>query len=270
MAYSAQLYTVRDAVEADLPDAVRRLAEIGFTQVEPYDFVARAEEFAAAFAENGITAPSGHAPLLTADQDEIFAAANRLGIGIVIDPYIPAEHWRDPEAIQETATRLNAATRKAAEHGVRAGYHNHWWEFTSKVRGTTALEYFAGLLDPEVVLEIDAYWAVVGGEDPLALLERLGDRVVALHIKDGPVHGANVERLVNAERLIPEDYALAAKAQQPAGQGEVGVWGAVIDAATTLEVAVVEFDDYSADIFDGLSASLRYLEALAVDWESPK
>jgi sugar phosphate isomerase/epimerase len=241
MAYSVQLYTVRDAIEEDLPGAVRRLAEIGYTQVEPYKFAERAEEFAAAFAQNSITAPTGHAPLLSADQDEIFAAAKRLGIGTVIDPYIPAERWQDADSIRDTAEQLNAAAKKAAEHGIRVGYHNHAWELASKIEGTTALEYFASLLDPEVVLEVDAYWAAVGGEDPVALLERLGERVVAIHIKDGPV---------NEDR----------KAQLPAGQGEVDVWG-VIAAAKSLEVGVVEFDDYSGDIFDGVAESLRYLEA---------
>ncbi|WP_245827873.1 sugar phosphate isomerase/epimerase family protein [Sinomonas mesophila] len=239
--YSVQLYTVRDAIEADLPGTIRRLAEIGFTQVEPYDFAAHADELAATLAENGVTAPTGHAPLLSADQDEIFAAAKRLGIATVIDPYLPAEHWQDADTIRDTAARLNAAAKKGAEYGIRVGYHNHNWELESKVEGTTALEFFASLLDPELVLEVDAYWVAVGGEDPIAVIERLGERVVALHLKDGPVNG---------DRL----------AQVPAGQGEVDVWG-VIAAAKALEVGVVEFDDYAGDIFEGVETSLRYLEA---------
>ncbi|GAB3270764.1 sugar phosphate isomerase/epimerase [Sinomonas notoginsengisoli] len=241
MAYSVQLYSVRDALDADLPGTITRLAEIGYTQVEPYDFAPRAEELAAAFRENDVTAPTGHAPLLSADQDEIFAAAKKLGIGTVIEPYLPAEHWQDVDTIRDTAARLNAAAKKGAEYGIRVGYHNHDWEISSKVEGTTALEFFAGLLDPELVLEVDTFWAAVGGEDPAALLARLGDRVVAIHIKDGPV---------NHDK----------RAQLPAGQGDVGVWR-VLAAAKNLEVGVVEFDDYAEDIFDGLSASLHYLEA---------
>jgi sugar phosphate isomerase/epimerase len=240
MAYSVQLYSVRNAIEEDLPGAVRRLAEIGYTQVEPYRFAERADEFAAAFAANGLTAPTGHAPLLSGDQDEIFAAAKRLGIGTVIDPFVPAEHWQDAETIRGTAERLNAAAKKGAEYGIRVGYHNHDWEIASKIEGTTALEFFAGLLDPELVLEVDTYWAAVGGEDPIALLERLGDRVVAIHIKDGPV---------NKDK----------QAQLPAGQGAVDIWG-VIAAAKNLEVGVVEFDDYSGDVFEGVAMSLRYLQ----------
>ena len=239
--YSVQLYTVRDAVAADLQGTLGRLAQIGYTRVEPYDFVARADELAAGFAEHGLSAPTAHAPLLSTDQDAVFAAAVKLGIGTVIDPYIPAEHWQDAETIRGTAERLNAAAKEAAEHGLRVGYHNHAWELESTVEGTTALEYFASLLDPEVVLEVDAYWAAVGGQDPAALVRRLGQRVIALHLKDGPI-------------------STDTSAQLPAGQGAMDLW-AVLDAAEALEVGVVEFDSYAGDIFEGIEASLRYLEA---------
>ena len=83
---SVQLYTVRDAVSADLQGAVARIAEIGFTKVEPYSFVERADEFEKAFADSGVTAPSGHAPVIDSDEPErAFAAAVQLGIGTVID-----------------------------------------------------------------------------------------------------------------------------------------------------------------------------------------
>ncbi|MDQ4502957.1 sugar phosphate isomerase/epimerase [Sinomonas sp. ASV322] len=254
MSYSVQLYTVRDAIEADLPGAIRRLAEIGYTQVEPYNFAARADELAQAFADNGVTAPTGHAPLLSADQDEIFAAAKRLGIGTVIDPFIPAEQWQDADSVRAIAERLNDAAKKGAEHGIRVGYHNHYWEITSKIEGTTALEYFASLLDPELVLEVDTYWVAMGGENPAALLERLGERVIAIHIKDGPVRDLGS---VSLEEL---DYDALKATQLPAGQGEIDVWG-VIAAAKGLEVGVVEFDGFAGDIFDGVAGSLRYLKA---------
>jgi sugar phosphate isomerase/epimerase len=241
VSYSIQLYTLRDALQEDLPGTIRKVAEIGFTRVEPYNFVATAAELGAALQENGLTAPSGHAPLLSQDQDQIFAAAKELGIGTVIEPYITAEHWQTVEDIQATAAKLNAAARKGAEYGIRVGYHNHAWELESTIEGRTALEYFAGLLDPELVLEVDTYWAAVGGQDPAQLLQRLGDRVKFIHIKDGPL-------------------TTDTKAQQPAGQGQVAVLE-VIAAAASLEVGVVEFDDYSGDIFDGIAQSLAYLQA---------
>jgi len=241
VSYAIQLYTLRNAMQDDLPDTIRKVAEIGYTQVEPYNFVATAPELGAALKANGLTAPSGHAPLLSQDQDQIFAAAKELGIETVIDPYRPAEHWQSAEDIQATAAKLNAAAKKGAEHGIRVGYHNHAWELESSIDGQTALEYLAGLLDPEVVLEVDTYWAAVGGQDPVDLLGRLGDRVKFVHIKDGPI---------NTDR----------KAQQPAGQGKMAVWD-IIGAARSLEVGVVEFDDYSGDIFEGIAQSLAYLQA---------
>ncbi|MDQ0827767.1 sugar phosphate isomerase/epimerase [Arthrobacter sp. B2I5] len=241
MSYSLQLYTLRNAISEDLPGTIRKVAEIGYTQVEPYNFVATAKELGTALKENGLTAPSGHAPLMSQDQDEIFAAARELGITTVIDPFLPAEHWQKAEDIQATAEKLNAAARKGAEYGIRVGYHNHAWELESTIEGRTALEYFADLLDPELVLEVDTYWAAVGGQDPVELLARLGDRVKFIHIKDGPLNKDN-------------------KAQQPAGQGKVPVID-VIAAAKSLEVGVVEFDDYAGDIFEGIAQSLSFLNA---------
>ena len=241
MSYSLQLYTLRNAIQEDLAGTIRKVAEIGFTQVEPYNFVATAKELGAALRENGLTAPSGHAPLLSHDQDEIFAAAKELGITTVIDPFIPADRWQSAEDVQATAARLNEAAKKGAEYGIRVGYHNHQWELESIIEGRTALEYFADLLDPELVLEVDTYWVAVGGQDPVDILGKLGNRVKFIHIKDGPL-------------------TTDTKAQLPAGQGSVAVLD-VIAAATSLEVGVVEFDDYDGDIFEGISQSLDFLTA---------
>lgn len=239
MPYSLQLYTLRRAMQDDLPGTLRRVAETGFTQVEPYDFVATAGELGNALQANSLTAPSGHAPLLSQDQAGIFAAAKELGISTVIEPYLPAGHWQDAATIQATATMLNAAAVKGAEYGIRVGYHNHDWELISVIAGTSALEYFASLLDPGVVLEVDVYWAAVAGRDPVDLLSQLGERVKFIHIKDGPLNGD-------------------VKTQQPAGRGQVQVLEAIA-AAKYLEVGVVEFDDYAGDIFEGIAESLAFL-----------
>ncbi len=240
MSYSLQLYTLRNAIQEDLPGTIRRVAELGFTKVEPYNFVATATELGAALRENSVTAPSGHAPLLSQDQDEIFAAAKELGIATVIEPFIPAERWQSAEDVQATAAKLNEAAKKGAGYGIRVGYHNHQWELESTIEGRTALEYFADLLDPELVLEVDTYWVAVGGQDPVDLLGKLGDRVKFIHIKDGPL-------------------TTDTKAQLPAGKGKVAVLD-VIAAAKSMEVGVVEFDDYDGDIFDGIAQSLAFVQ----------
>ena len=239
MTYSLQLYTLRAAIGEDLPGTIKRVADLGYTAVEPYNFVATADELAEALSANGLTAPSGHAPLLRADQDEIFAAARKLGIGTVIDPHVERSHWTSEADIRATAEALNAAAKKGAEYGITVGYHNHEFELEERVDGVSGLEVLANHLDPEVILEVDTYWAAVGGEDPVELLRRLGDRVHFLHIKDGPLTREN-------------------KDQVAVGAGKMRVWD-VLDAAPGVEAAVVELDDFDGDIFTAIAESLTYL-----------
>lgn len=237
---SIQMYTLREHIAEDLSSTLERVADIGYTQVEPYSFVARADEYAQALAKNNLSAPTAHAPLLSSDFGEVFAAASKLGISTVIDPFIPAEHWQDAESIRATAQKLNEASRRGAEYGIKVGYHNHDWEISSKINSTTALEYFASLLDPEVVLEIDTYWVAVGGADVLQLLEALAPRVIALHIKDGPKSKNHKE-------------------QVPVGSGSMPI--DQIIQATQGMLHVVELDDFAGDIFQAVSASRAYLVA---------
>lgn len=239
MRYALQLYTVRDALTADLPGTVARVAEIGYTAVEPYNFVATADGLQAAFREHGLTAPSGHAPLLSADQEEIFAAAKQLGIETVIDPHVDRARWQSAEDIAATAEALNAAAAAGAKHGIRVGYHNHEFELQSRIDGRSGLEVLADHLDDAVVLEVDTYWAAVGGEDPVELLRRLGDRVRFIHIKDGP--------------LTTED-----KDQVAVGSGAMPI-REVLAAGSSVETAVVELDDFTGDIFTAVTDSLTYL-----------
>jgi len=241
VSYSIQLYTVRKALEEDLAGTIQHLAEIGFTKVEPYRFVAKAAELKKALAENNLTAPSGHAPLLSDDQDAIFTAAQQLGIGTVIDPHVPVERWKSLDDIRETAKQLNDAATKGEHYGVRVGYHNHWWEVESVIDGKTALEHLADHLDPAVVLELDTYWAAVGGQDPVQLLARLGDRVKFIHIKDGPL-------------------TADPSSQVAVGDGKMPIWD-VIDAAKSLETGVIELDDFQGEMFDAVQDSYKFLSA---------
>ena len=86
-----------------------------------------------------------------------------------------------------TAKRLNDAAERASDHGLRVGYHNHTQEFLASFRGLSAYEFFAEQLRDDVVLEVDLYWAATARQDVTALLGRLGDKVMALHLKDGVV-----------------------------------------------------------------------------------
>jgi sugar phosphate isomerase/epimerase len=261
-AISVQLWTVREALAADLDGTLAKLKDIGFTRVEAFGFVDRADELAAALERNGITAPTAHASLasevenpfdstITAPtNDQVFAAAKKLGISTVFDPFVAPERWETVEEITKTAALLNNAAAVGATHGITVGYHNHNQEFV-KIDDRFALEIFAELLDPSVVFEIDLYWAAAGGADVAALVERLGERVVALHVKDGTLDPSP------SIGAVPVD-------QVPAGTGAVELTAA-LDAAAYLQYAIIEFDEFSGDIWEGVAAGHAFLSARGLD-----
>jgi sugar phosphate isomerase/epimerase len=236
---SVQLYTVRNALAEDFDGTLAQIAGFGYTQVEPFQFVNFLDGLRN-LGKHGLSAPTTHVGLLSGDQDEIFAAAKELGIQTVIEPAVRDQHWQTEEAIKDTASQLNAAAEKAAEHGLRVGYHNHWWELEAKVDGRHGLEVLAENLAPEVVLEVDTYWAYAGGADVPALLRRLGDRVVALHVKDG-------------------DGSTDTKKQVAVGSGVLPVWDFIDVAPDALRV--VELDDSSGDLLEAVRDSRAYLSA---------
>lgn len=237
---SVQLYTVREAMQEDLEGTLARIAEIGFDQVEPYNFDT-VPGLGAALSAASLTAPTTHAHFVGISDDALaaqFEAAREMRIGRVIDPHVPADRWQTAESVGEIAAQLNAAAAIAAAHGVTIGYHNHAHELESIIDGRTALEVLVDALDPEVKLEVDTYWALVGGQDPVALLERLGDRVVALHVKDGAG--------------TPET-----KDQTAVGSGTLPIRSIVEAAPSALRV--IELDDSRDDRFQAIADSFAYL-----------
>ncbi|GGF04750.1 sugar phosphate isomerase/epimerase family protein [Mycetocola zhadangensis] len=241
---SLQLYTLRDAIAADFAGTMDRVAAIGYRRVEPYNFVASVDELEAAFASTGLVAPSAHVGLLSLDdQRPAFKAAARLGIGIVIDPHVDRARWTTADDIAQTAAQLNSAAKIGAEFGITVGYHNHHFELENRIDDRFALDLLIDALDPAVVLEIDTYWAQVGGADPVELLKRLGERVVAIHIKDG-------------------DGTLDTKKQVAVGAGSLPI-EAIVAAAPSSAIGVVELDDTSGDVFEAITDSFTYLTGKA-------
>ncbi|WP_258066898.1 sugar phosphate isomerase/epimerase [Rathayibacter sp. AY1C9] len=242
---SVQLYSVREPLAADLPATLDRLAAIGFTTVELFGFVDLADAYRAALPASGLRAPSAHARLLgpqgDATVDEILDTAASLGVETVIDPFVDPTRWTTADDVARIADELNALVDSAAARGLVLGYHNHAFEFENRVDGRSAFEHLAGLLDPRMVLELDTYWAAVGGDDPVEVLGRLGDQVRFLHVKDGPISADTQEQL-------------------PAGEGAMDV--PAILAAAPQALPVLEFDAYAGDIFEGLESAHCYVSGL--------
>lgn len=256
---SVQLYSVRDHL-AELDRTLEGIASLGVDAVEPFNVLDR--DLGPAMRRHGLTAPSAQFPFLS-DQLEldgrpvdlpsievVFDAARGLGVELLIDPILTPTRWRAPADVERTADRLNAAADDAAVLGLRVGYHNHSFEFHARIDGLSAFEHFAARLDEGVVLELDVFWAAAAGEDVPALLGRLGERVRALHVKDGAVP---FDPFATADGYDP-----AALDQRVAGQGELGL-AEILAAAAWAELDVIEFDHIDGDVYEAIAASIDFV-----------
>ncbi|HZN63901.1 MAG TPA: TIM barrel protein [Tepidisphaeraceae bacterium] len=98
-----------------------------------------------------------------------------LRIGVVMDP-LPQVH---PDKDTTFALMLEAQKR-----GHELAYHNHSFEF-QKFDGKYGLDIIYENTAPHlVVAEIDVYWVKHGNVDPAEYVNKLGDRVRLLHLKD--------------------------------------------------------------------------------------
>jgi tRNA nucleotidyltransferase (CCA-adding enzyme) len=239
---SVQLYAVRASLAADVDATLARLAALGFRRVEPFDLLTYREALGPGLARHGLTAPTSHVGLLDADLDAVFGAAAELGIGTLIEPWTDPARWQSEAGIRTIAAGLNAVAAQARDRGLTIGYHNHHFELAATLGDRPALEAFADMLDPDVVLEVDTYWAFAGGADVPALLTRLGGRVVALHVKDG-------------------DGSLDPIRQVAVGSGTLPI-ADIVDAAPAA-LRVLELDDTAGDMFEAVAASRAFLLGLA-------
>jgi sugar phosphate isomerase/epimerase len=226
-----QLYSVRDDIgPGELPATLGRLASLGFTHVEPYDILSDTEGLASALESSGLRATTAHSKITELDRDAVLAAAARLGVETVIVPWVRPDSIAAPEGVSALAAAINAAAAVAAERGIRVGYHNHDFEFAQKIDGVPVYELLVEQLDPSVVLELDTYWAAVGGADVTELIPRLGDRIRFLHVKHDSAN--------------PFDIA------------------EVLPLAASLELPIVEVVVHEGDVFPLVEENARYFGEL--------
>jgi len=188
MKYGLQLYSVRDITERDLGAALEKVAALGYKYVEFAGFFGHSARDVRAMLDTYALKVSGtHTGIgeLTSDKlAETIAYHKEIGNTNII---IPGADMSTREKLEDVITLINEAQPVLAREGISLGYHNHSGEFLPTSYGA----YIHRELEERthVAFEIDTYWAYVAGEDPIALLERLGERVGVIHLKDGLADG---------------------------------------------------------------------------------
>jgi len=235
---AVQLYSVREQLPADRPGVLGRIAAAGYGAVEAFNVLSDTEGLRADLDAAGLTVCGVHAVPSGAQAADVLAAAKTLGADTVIVPYLPPARFGTADSVAGVASELNEMAARVADAGLRFGYHNHDFELSSLIGGRPALEVLAESLDEGVLLEVDTYWAAVGGQDVPALLGRLGDRVRFLHVKDGPITKDDPMTAVGAGRM-------------PVAE--------ILAAAPSAQWHVVELDRCATDMLTAVEQSLRWL-----------
>jgi len=182
-----QLYTVRDLMKADLPGTLRKVARIGYKEVEFAGYYGRSPaQIKALLKQNGLTSPSSHIGLDILEKDSVraFADAKAIGHSWVTMPYIPEERRKTVDDWNKIIDLLNQLGPQAKAAGLRLAYHNHDFEIRP-VNGVRPLDMMLDKTDPSLVdFEMDLYWVVFGGGDPLDFFNRHPKRFAMVHVKD--------------------------------------------------------------------------------------
>lgn len=187
MEYGIQLYSVRDLTEKNMEEALRQVSELGYKFVEFAGFFGiPAEEIKAMLDKYGLKVSGTHTGWkeIAEHFEETVAYHKAIGNKNII---IPGGDFSDQKKLDALIDMINEFQPKLAAEGITLGYHNHHKEFLPNKDGSNIEDQL--IYRTNVMLEIDTYWAYVGMKNPIALLDRLGDRVKVIHIKDGDAEG---------------------------------------------------------------------------------
>lgn len=183
MEYGIQMYGVRDMASENFEKAVREVSKLGYSNLEFAGFFDRtAEQVVRLLEENNVRVSGTHSSLddLINNYDSTVDFHKAIGNKLYIIPGYKLSCQSEIDYFVEWVNKLND---KLALDGITLAFHNHWKEFVPNADGSVAFEQI--LYRTDIKLEVDTYWAFIGMNNPITLLDRVADRLVAIHIKDG-------------------------------------------------------------------------------------
>jgi sugar phosphate isomerase/epimerase len=191
-AIGLQLYTLRDVIKSDVKGILSSVAAMGYTEAETYGykdgklFDMPVADFGAFMKSIGMKTVSGHygIDMTTNGWDKACEDAKSLGQTYVVVPWMDKKYYSSLDELKKTCETLNKAGEVAKKHGLQFGYHNHAFEF-QQVGEKTVFESMLELLDPKLVVwELDIFWVVNAGHDPVKYFEKYPKRFPLWHVKD--------------------------------------------------------------------------------------
>lgn len=246
-----QLYSLRDQFKKDVPATLDQVRAFGITNVElAGTYGVAPEKFKEQLDARGLKAVSAHFSYEQCrdEIDEVARQAKVFGVEYAGCAWIPHTDPFDEKTCRAAAAVFNRAGEALAKQGIKFFYHTHGYEFLPYGDGTL-FDLLMAETDPKYVhIEIDVFWIVHPGQDPVKLIEKYGKRFELMHVKDmkqGTPHGFDGHSDVTNNVVL--------------GTGIID-WQGVFRAAKKAGVKWYFIEDESPASVEQIPESLRYLE----------
>ncbi|QGY42578.1 TIM barrel protein [Maribellus comscasis] len=190
-----QLYTIRDAMAADVPGSLKKVSDLGYKYVELASYADgkfygyTPAEFKKMVNDLGMEANSSHtaveSAVVTADSAKLLADAHaELGVKFCVQPWINDED-RNIETYKKMIADWNNVGEIMKNVGIQFAYHNHNFEFKEMDGMIPYYDLFLKEMDSDLItMELDLYWATKAGQDPVEMFKKYPGRFQLWHFKD--------------------------------------------------------------------------------------
>ncbi len=214
--FGIQLYTLRDIISGRAKETITALARMGYTQIESYEgpegiyWDMKPRDFKQFTADLGMELISTHCDIYTNFEQKVEDAA-AVNLKYLICPWVGPQ--KSVDDYKKIAAVFNEKAKRCATYGIKFAYHNHDYSF-KKIDGVFPQDILMQETDPKLVcFEMDMYWVVTAGQNPLEWLKKYPGRFELSHIKDrsqSPINNEKFESVdlgtgsINFKQLIPQ------------------------------------------------------------------
>lgn len=189
-----QLYSLRDEIPVSLEAVFKKIAAAGYNSVEMYGFNSKEnffkkspKEIAALLKNNNLITPSGHyqLELFENNASQTIEAALCLGHKYIVIPWLPESVRKTKDDYKVIAEKVNKAALLCKQQNIKLAYHNHDFEFNKFEDGSCGFEVLINDTDKTLVnFELDLFWVVSAGLNPIDLFKQHPGRFKMWHVKD--------------------------------------------------------------------------------------
>ncbi len=188
-----QLYTVRAEMERDMPGTLKKIADIGYNEVEFHNYFGMPPAAVKKLiVDLGMTSPSMHlnAREVREDPEPLLEAVKEVGHDFATVAWLHPDDRQTMDQYKAWADTFNSLGERCRDMGLRFCYHNHDFEFQS-IDGQKPFDVLLERTQSDLVeFELDFYWAEKSGNDVVSVLAKAPDRFPLCHIKDMDSNGA--------------------------------------------------------------------------------